>query len=202
MWKSLFLILCLSFTTLSAQVKVLTFAGSAREGSANKKLAKLAAKTATELGADATFIDLKDYPIPLYNEDLETKNGMPENAKSIRQLMIGSQVIIIASPEYNASLTALLKNTLDWASRSEKGGSSREAFQGKKFVIMSASPGARGGARGLVHLRAVIENIGGTILPEQIVIPDAYNAFDEKGDLKDPKLAADLRKIILNSISP
>jgi chromate reductase, NAD(P)H dehydrogenase (quinone) len=203
MWKSfVLLLLCISFsTTLSAQTKVLAFAGSSRSDSVNKKLVIEAAKIACEKGADVKYIDLKDWPIPLYDGDLEAKSGMPENAKSIRRMMIASDVILIASPEYNGSVSALLKNVLDWASRSEEKGSSRDAFKGKTFVIMSASPGAGGGSRGLVHLRTIIENIGGTVIPQQVVIPGAYQAFDEQGKLKEQKLQTEVQSLIENGLT-
>ena len=197
MWKLFVLLFCFSFSTnLSAYINVLAFAGSARADSVNKKLIREAAKIASEMGADVTYIDLQDYPILLYDADFEAKNGMPENARYIRRLMIDSQIILISSPEYNSSLSALLKNTIDWASRNEKNGSSREAFKGKKFAIMSASPGASGGARGLAHLRTILEDLGGRVAPQQVVVSDAYHAFDEKGKLKDQKLYADLQRLI------
>jgi NAD(P)H-dependent FMN reductase len=185
---------------LSAEVNVLAFSGSTREESVHKKLVLEAANIARQENANVTVIDLKDFPIPFYDGDLEAKEGMPAKAKQLRQLMIKSDVIIIASPEYNSSVSAVLKNALDWASRGENGGSSREAFKGKKFVIMSASPGSGGGARNLVHLRAIIKDIGGTVLTEQITVPDAFNAFDEKGCLTSPKLKADLQQVIQTAI--
>ena len=102
---------------------VLIFAGSTRAESVNKKLAKEAARMAKEMGAQATVIDLKDFSIPLYDADLEAKSGMPKNAKRLRDLMIANRSIVLVSPEYNASIPAVLKNALDWASRGEKGGS-------------------------------------------------------------------------------
>lgn len=201
MWKSFLLILCVfSATAANAQTKVLSFAGSSRNDSVNKKLAIEAARIAGELGAEVKFIDLKDYPIPIYNEDFEAANGMPENARSVQRQMAESQVILIASPEYNSSLPALLKNTLDWASRSETNGATREAFKGKKFVIMSAVPGNGLKVKGLDHLRTIIEAIGGTVLPYQIIVPNAYDAFDDKGMLKDQKLSIHLKQVVEESI--
>lgn len=201
MWK-LMIALCVAFSaTLSAEIKVLAFAGSTRTDSVNKKLVSEAASIARHMQANVTVIDLKEYPIPFYDGDLETTEGMPINAKQLRQLMIQSDVILIASPEYNGSLSAVLKNAIDWASRSEEGGSSRGAFKGKKFVIMSAAPGSRGGARGLVHLRAIIENIGGTVLPQQVVVPDSHNAFDEQGLLKNENVKKELEELIHAAIS-
>jgi len=184
--KNTLLVLFLLLTTpLAAEKKVLAFAGSTGSESYNKKLVTLAAKTATKMGATVTVIDLKDYPIPLYDADLEKNQGMPENVKRLRKLMITNDAVIIASPEYNASVTAVLKNALDWASRSEDAKYSPEAFVGKKFAIMSASPGRTGGAKGLIHLRTIIEAVGGAVVKQQVSIADAANAFDDKGDLKD-----------------
>lgn len=193
------IVLCVALSaTLSAEIKILAFAGSTREGSVNKKLVIEAAKIARQMQANVKVIDLKDYPMPFYDGDLESREGMPIKAKQFRQLMIENDVIMIASPEYNGSLSAVLKNAIDWASRGENGGSSREAFKGKKFVIMSASPGSSGGARGLVHLRTIIENIGGTVLSQQVVVPDAYNAFDEQGYLKNEKVRKEIEQLLLS----
>lgn len=198
---NLMIIFCILFSaTLCAEIKVLAMAGSIRGDSVHKKLLNEAANFARQTGADVRVVDLKDYPIPFYDGDLEANEGMPSHAKQLRQLMIQSDVILIASPEYNGSLSGVLKNVIDWASRNEKGGSSRDAFKGKKFVIMSASPGAGGGARGLVHLRAIIEHIGGTVVPQQFVLPDANNAFDEHAQLKNPKLKSELQQLIQSAI--
>lgn len=196
MWK-LWIILCIALSAnLHAEIKVLAFSGSTREDSVNKKLVIEAANLARQMHANVTMIDLKDFAIPFYDGDLEVRDGMPIKAKQLRQLMVQSDLILIASPEYNGSLSAVLKNAIDWASRSEEGGSSRDAFKGKKFMIMSASPGPSGGARGLGHLRTIIENIGGVVIPQQIVVPDAYRAFDEKGCLKNQKLKIELQQIL------
>ncbi|MFZ4099591.1 MAG: NADPH-dependent FMN reductase, partial [Chlamydiia bacterium] len=172
MLKSICFFLCLSWgAALGAQTKVLALAGSSRTESLNKKLVQNAARVARELGAEVRVIDLKEYPIPLYDGDLEASDGMPVNAKTIRRLMIDSQVILIASPEYNASVSGLLKNVIDWASRSEEGGWSLEAFEGKRFALMSASTGSRGGAKGLAHLRTILENVGGVVMSQQVAVP-------------------------------
>lgn len=195
------IVLCVAFSAnLCAEVKVLAFAGSTRKASVNKKLVVEAADIVCQMQASVVVVDLMDYPIPFYDEDLEKKEGMPIKAKQLRQLMVESDIILIASPEYNGSLSAVLKNAIDWASRSENGGGSREAFKGKKFVIMSAAPGSGGGARGLVHLRTIIENIGGTVLSQQIVVPNAYNAFDEQGQLKDEKIKREIEQVLHTAI--
>lgn len=201
MWKWMIFLFVAFSGHLSAEIKVLAFAGSTRENSVNKKLVAEAVKIARQMQANVTVIDLKDYPIPFYDEALEAREGMPIKAKQFRQAMIKSDVILIASPEYNGSLSAVLKNAIDWASRSENGGASREAFKGKKFVIMSASPGSSGGVRGLVHLRAIIEDIGGTVLSQQIVVPDAYNVFDEQGHLKNEKVKRDIEQVVQAAIN-
>lgn len=173
--KKIFLFLAFAFPLL-AQMNILVFAGSTRADSYNKKLAAEAAQIARNLGGHVTLIDLKDYPMPFYDADLE-KKGMPKNAKRFRDLMIANEAVVIASPEYNASISGVLKNAIDWASRGENGGASREAFERKQFALMSASPGKMGGARGLVHLRAIIEAIGGEVLPIQVTVPNASSAF-------------------------
>lgn len=200
MWKSL-LLMTITAASLQAEIKVLAFAGSTRDDSFNLKLVKEAAHLAEQKGARVTVVNLKDYPIPFYESDLETKEGMPANAKALRQLFIQNDVIFIASPEYNGSLSALLKNILDWASRSESATSSRDAFKGKKFVLFSTSPGQGGGARGLVHLKTIIENIGGTVLANQMVVPNAYNAFNEQGQLKNPEEQASLSKLVSEALN-
>lgn len=183
--KRIILMLLVTFPLL-AKMNILVFAGSTRADSYNKKLAREAVEMAGKLGAKVTLIDLKDYPMPFYDGDLE-KEGMPKDAKRFRDLMIASDAIIIASPEYNGSVSAVLKNALDWASRDEKGNPSRQAFEGKRFALMSASPGEGGGARGLAHLRAIIENIGGTVLEQQTVVGRAHEAFtkDKLGTLNN-----------------
>jgi NAD(P)H-dependent FMN reductase len=191
-----FLACTITISPLFAEARVLAFAGSTRADSVNKKLIADAAKMAREMGATVTVIDLQDYLMPFYDADLEMKQGMPKNAKRLRELMINNDAIIIASPEYNSSLSALLKNALDWASRSEDGGSSREAFKGKRFAIMAASPGKGGGSRGLVHLRSVIEDVGGTVVSKQVTIPNAYQYFSEKNDTENTMLKEELQQLL------
>lgn len=183
-------------TQLSAQIKVLAFAGSTRADSYNEKLVTDAVQIARQMGAKVTLINLKDYPMPFYDADVETKQGMPKNAQRFRELMVNNDAIIIASPEYNSSIPGVLKNALDWASRGEGGNASRSAFKGKKFAIMSASPGGGGGSRGLVHLRSVIEAVGGTVVPKQVSIPNADQYFSEKGKAENPALKEELQQLL------
>lgn len=166
--------------------KILAIAGSTREGSFNKKLIKIAVQGAIAAGADVTLVDLRDFHMPLYDGDLETKAGIPENARKLRTLMAEQDGFLIASPEYNSSISGHFKNAIDWVSRPEKDVASLLAFRGKCAAIMSASPGQLGGLRGLVHLRAILENIFVMLIPEQVTIKSAQDAFAEN-ELKDPK---------------
>lgn len=166
--------------------KILAFAGSTRKDSFNKKLVKIAAIGAETVGAEVNFIDLADFPMPLFDQDLEQKNGMPSHAKHFKNLLMAHDGFLIASPEYNSAFSAVLKNAIDWASRSEPTDeSSLVAFQGKVAAIMATSPSALGGIRGLVHLRLLLSNIGVTVLPQQQTIPFALKAFDDKDALID-----------------
>lgn len=196
MWKWLLGSLVLCNTTLSADTKVLAFTGSLRSDSVNKKLLIEAASIAKQMGATVDIIDLNEYPMPFYHGDLEASEGLPESAKRLRQKMMQSQIILIATPEYNGSVSGVLKNAIDWASRNEKGEPSRDAFKGKKFIIMSATPGQGGGTRALAHLQVIIENVGGIVMPEKMALPNAYSAFDEKGHLTEMKQNKRLTAIV------
>jgi len=167
--------------------KILAFAGSTREASYNKKLVKIAAEGAKVAGAEITYVDLRDLPMPIYDEDLEAKEGLPENARKFKELLKEHQGLLIASPEYNSSITVVLKNAIDWASRPEPGEPMLAAFTGKVAAIMSASPGGLGGLRGLIHVRSILSSINVLVLPDQKAISSAFQAFDEEGKLKDPK---------------
>tara|TARA_R110000737_G_scaffold7994_11_gene23241 strand:- start:1249 stop:1878 length:630 start_codon:yes stop_codon:yes gene_type:complete len=182
--------------------KILFLAGSARKDSLNKKLAKLAYELAVEQGANATFVDLKDYPMPLYDGDDETTGGLPENAIKLKALFIEHSGLFIASPEYNSSFSALLKNTLDWISRphTEKE-RPLSAFRDKVAGLAATSPGALGGLRGLVALRMLLGNIQVMVLPEQIAIGGGMTAFDEQGNLIDEKQRQALGLIVARLIS-
>ena len=171
---------------MSRQPKILTFAGSARVGSLNKKLVRVAADMAREAGAEVTLIDLADYELPLYNGDLEEKEGLPENARRLKELFREHDALLISCPEYNSSITPLLKNTIDWVSRAEsRDEPSLAGYRGKVVALLSASPGALGGLRGLVHVRDIFGNIGCLVLPEQRAFPRAHEIFDGEGRLKD-----------------
>ena len=165
--------------------KILAFAGSARKDSFNKKLARVAADSARAAGADVTLLDMRDYPIPLYDGDLEAEQGIPENARALRKLMAQHQGLIIVSPEYNGFITPLLKNTLDWISRKEGDEDGLALYRNKIGLVLSASPGGFGGMRSLALIRQLLSNLGVTVLPDQLAVPRAHQAFDEQGKLVD-----------------
>lgn len=170
------------------KARILAFAGSARQDSFNKKLIRIAADGANSAGAEVTLIDLADYLLPLYNGDLEEASGLPENAMKLKKLFLEHDGLLISAPEYNSSITPLLKNTIDWVSRQAPGEGPLAAYKDKVATIMAASPGGLGGLRGLVHLRAILENIGVIVLPDQRAVANASNAFDAVGKLQDAKL--------------
>ena len=167
--------------------KLLVFAGSARRDSLNKKLAIAAAALARAAGADVTLIDLADYRIPLYDGDLESESGMPDNARKMRTLMLANDGFIIASPEYNSAISPLLKNVLDWVSRPLPDEPNVSAYRGKFATLLATSPGAFGGLRGLAMVRQVLMQLGTTVLPEEIAVGNGMAAFDAEGSLVNPK---------------
>ena len=176
--------------------KILAFAGSSRKDSWNKKIGQIAAEGAREKGAEVTWIDLKDYPMPIMDQDLEAASGLPENAKKLKKLFIEHDGLLLACPEYNSSITPLLKNTIDWVSRPEtKEETPLAAYKGKTAALVSASPGALGGLRGLVTVRSILGNIGVMVLPDQMAVSKAHEALDADGKLKDAKQEAAVKKI-------
>lgn len=169
---------------MSDQIKILAFAGSLRKDSYNKKLVKIAVKGAQEAGAFVTYIDLEDYPLPLYNQELEEAKGLPTSAKQLKELFLAHEGFLIASPEYNSSISGALKNVIDWVSRpSTKEEKSLICFRDKVVTLMSASPSDLGGLRGLVHTRSIFSNLFSLVLPKQKCIPQADKAFDAAGNL-------------------
>lgn len=182
----------------SSTSKLLFLAGSARSASYNKRLARLGAMIAEANGIHATFADLGDYPMPLYEGDLEAAEGPPENAAKLKHLMGLHTGVFIAAPEYNSSITPLLKNTLDWMSRvREEGEAPLEVFKTRVFALGSASPGGMGGLRGLVTVRQVLElGLGALVLPEQFAVPRAAEAFEDNGHLRNKDSQEQLKLLI------
>jgi chromate reductase, NAD(P)H dehydrogenase (quinone) len=163
--------------------RILVFAGSAREASLNKRLARLAAKAVNDQGGEATFIDLRDYPMPIYEGDLETREGMPQKARELRELFVSHPAFLIVSPENNGSIPALLKNAIDWLSRDVDGRSGLEPYRGKVVALMAASPGAFGGVMALGHLRQTLVKLLAQVIPDQFPLPKADQAFADDGSL-------------------
>ena len=170
--------------------KILAFAGSARTDSLNKRLVHVAAESARDAGGDVTVVDLRDFAMPLYDGDLEAAEGVPENATRLREAMTEHQALLLSCPEYNSSITPVLKNAIDWVSRPAEGAPPLVAFKGKVAALLSASPGALGGLRGLTHVRSILGNIGVLVLPDQVAIPKAHEAFSDDGALVDERVGA------------
>jgi chromate reductase len=170
--------------------KILAFAGSTRSGSFNKKLIRVVAAAAQAAGAAVTLVDLRDLPMPLFDGDFEAAEGIPENAQKLKALMKSQHGLLLACPEYNSSITAVLKNAIDWASRPMQGEKPLECFAGKVAALVSASPGALGGLRGLATVRSILGNMQVLVLPDQVAVGSAHDAFAEDGSLRDPKRSA------------
>jgi len=181
-----------------APPKILVIAGSLRTGSHNARLAALAAKELALAEADVTRISLADYPLPLFDADLAVDAGPPRHAVALKQMLLAHQGVFIASPEYSASVTPLLKNAIDWVSRvRERGEPAYAAFTGRVFAIGSASPAAAGGLRSLMALRQILElGCGALVIPDEINVGHADQAFDDMDNLKDESLAAALRALV------
>jgi len=183
---------------MTEPVRLLFFAGSARIGSYNKRLAELGARIAEANGIAATFADLGDYPMPIYSGDDEALSGQPENAHKLKALMMAHTGIFIACPEYNASITPLLKNALDWISHiRDPGEGAVEVYKTRVFALGSASPGGMGGLRGLIAVRHVLElGLGALVLPDQFAVPRARDAFDGDGHLVNKESQENFKALI------
>jgi len=175
--------------------RILAFAGSARAGSFNRKLIRIAAEGARAAGAEVTLIELRDHPLPLYDADLEAAEGLPANVRKLKELFLAHDGLLISAPEYNSSITPLLKNTIDWVSRSAPGEAPLSCYDGKVAALLSASPGSLGGLRGLAVVRSCLSNIRVLVLPDQVAVPRANEAFAEDGSLKDEKRQAAVKRL-------
>jgi NAD(P)H-dependent FMN reductase len=184
-----------------ARPKILAFAGATRRESFNKKLVRIAARAAEEAGGEVTLIDLRDLPLPLYDGDLEAEQGLPPNGRRLKDLFLAHQGLLISSPEYNSSISGVLKNTIDWVSRPVPNEKPLECFTGKVAGLVSASPGALGGLRGLVTVRSILSNINVLVVPDQAAVSKAHEAFDGEGQLKDPKVHAMVQKVSTSVVS-
>jgi NAD(P)H-dependent FMN reductase len=176
--------------------KILAFAGSTRTDSLNKKLVRVAAAAARAAGAEVTLVDLRDFPMPLYDGDLEDREGVPEHGKRLKALMREHQGFLISCCEYNSSISGVLKNAIDWASRQETDDEPElVCYRGKVVGLLSASPGGFGGMRCLVTVRSILGNIGCFVLPDQVSVPRAHEAFEADGGLKDRKLLGRVERL-------
>lgn len=176
--------------------KILAFGGSLRADSFNQKAAALAATGAREAGADVTLIALRDFPLPIFDQDLEAASGMPENARQLKEMFLAHDGLIIASPEHNSILSAALKNAIDWISRATTADEAPlAALAGKTAAILAASPGGYGGSRGLAQLRPFLENIGITVIEPQVTIPKAHEIIGQDGSFADETIASSVRSL-------
>ena len=169
---------------------ILAFSGSTRKGSFNTRLLHTVAGAARDAGATVTIADLADYDMPIYNEDLESAQGLPDSVEAFKDLLKAHGGLLIASPEYNSSFSPVLKNAIDWATRPREGETPLECFRGKVAGLLAASPGYFGGYRGLQQVRYLLGNIGVVVLPDMFSLPNAHAAFNDDGSLKDEKQAA------------
>lgn len=177
------------------QPKILVLAGSARVDSIHRKLARQTVDALRHEGVEATLADLRDFPMPIYDGDLEAGEGLPPAAKALKELARRHDGFAIASPEYNGSFPALLKNALDWISRPEPGDRPLEVFRGKVAAILSASPGPGGGRRGLHQLRELLEMMSVSVIAEEVAIARAGAAFDAEGQLVRAEDVTGLREL-------
>jgi chromate reductase, NAD(P)H dehydrogenase (quinone) len=177
--------------------KILVIPGSLRSGSHNVRLAALATKELALAEADVTRISLADYPLPIFDADLAQEQGPPANAVNLKRLMSTHRGVFIASPEYNASITPLIKNAIDWISTVREGGEPKlAAYQDRVFALGAASPGRSGGMQSLIALRQVLAvGCRALVIPEQITVPNAATAFDEMDQLNDAAAAAQLKTV-------
>lgn len=159
--------------------RILGLAGSTRSASLNRIVAKTALEGAAAAGAEITWLEMGDYPLPLYNGDLEANEGFPDNVITLKDMFDAHDGLLIGAPEYNSSITPLLKNTIDWVSRPIEGRPALHAFTGKVAGLVSASGGALGGLRGLVHVRAILGNIGVHVIPNQLAVSGAPGKIED-----------------------
>jgi NAD(P)H-dependent FMN reductase len=167
--------------------RLLAFAGSLRQGSYNRRLIHVLVEGARAAGAEVSLIELRDYPLPVYDGDIEA-GGMPDEVRELQRLMGEHDGLLISTPEYNGSMPALVKNTLDWISRpTAEGGSGVALFQDKVAGIVSASPGPLGGLRSLLVLRDALAKLGLIVVPQQVAVGQASDKLPDYGVLADDR---------------
>ena len=168
-------------------LKILIIPGSLRTGSLNVKLAAAAAHELARSEVELTRISLGDFPLPIYDGDLETKSGVPKNAVNLKRLIGAHQGVLIVTPEYNSSLPPVLKNAIDWVSRVQDSHEHKgQVFRDRAFALAAASAGRLGGTRCLAALRLVLSGCGASVVPNQLALSFADEAYDEMDRLKHP----------------
>jgi chromate reductase len=170
---------------MSQPVRVAVLSGSLRRASYNTKLVRFVAAQVKGPGVEIDEISLGDLDLPFMNEDLEKEKGLPAGAKDLKKRLIAADVILIASPEYNGSLSGVLKNAIDWASRPNEGEAPLACFKGKVVGLLAASPGKLGGLRGIRHLRQILSQLQAVVHPNEFALASAHEAFDDQGAIKD-----------------
>jgi chromate reductase len=176
--------------------RILVLAGSVRSGAYSGRTADIAQKQLALQGADVTRISLADYPLPIMDEDLEERDGVPENAYKLARLIDTHDALLIATPEYNGSMPPLLKNTIDWVSRVRSDGGRRlQPFLGKLVAICSSSEGHFAGIRSANHLRAVLSHIQMEVISPQVSVPRGGEAFDDNGDFREERLRKGMERL-------
>lgn len=181
---------------VTGTASILAFSGSTREASANKKVLAIAVAAAVEAGAEVTTLDLRDYPLPIYDGDLEAAEGVPANAMQLKAMFKAHRGLLIATPEYNTSISGVLKNAIDWVSRPVPDEPFLAAFNGHVAALLSASLGPMGGIRAQAHLRQILSGIGVTVIPEHWGVPGLGAAtFGPDGGLADANGQAMVRRV-------
>jgi chromate reductase, NAD(P)H dehydrogenase (quinone) len=181
---------------------LVAFSGSTRKGSFNSAILNAAVAAARSAGATVDHLDLADYTLPLFNQDLESADGLPEAARELKAKFRAADGFILASPEYNSAFSPLLKNTIDWCSRAESDDEpALAAYAGKSALLLSASPGALGGLRGLYSLRSLLQNIQVTVFPEMLSVRAAHEVMDDNGGLSDEKWLAKIKWLTANYVA-
>ena len=171
--------------------RILAFSGSTRRESLNRQFLAAAVQAVREAGGEVTLLELSDYVLPLYQGDLEEAEGLPANAAKLIGLIARHDALLIASPEYNAMITPVLKNTIDWCTRGDG-----DPFPGKVAAVISASPGAYGGVRSLQLAQQLLLKLGCHVVPGQTALPHADKAFDEHGALLDARTLKSLKSLV------
>jgi NAD(P)H-dependent FMN reductase len=170
-----------------AALKILVIPGSLRTGSLNAKLAAVAAYQFAQSGAEVTRISLADFPLPIYDGDLQAKSGVPKNAVNLKRMMGAHHGVLIVTPEYNGSVPPLVKNTIDWITRVQETNETRgQVFRGRPFAIAAASQSRLGGSRSLAALRLILASCRALVIPNQLALSFAGEAYDDMDKLKHP----------------